>query len=117
MLVEKLPIKREWEFFDNDDVVITFSMKSLGVAIPLVGCSAFSQIRESCDEDGVLVSEGECTIVDNVISAAFSRASLENRVGQLLYGDLRLLTADGKRVTLLSFTALKQGTVSRPVGN
>lgn len=116
MLVEKLPIKREWEFYDDDDVVITFGMKDNGVAIPLTGTTPFAQIRDSTSDAGVLVSEAIITIVSDTIVATFARADLANLVGSTIYGDIRLTTADSKRLTLLSFSALMKSTISRPVG-
>ncbi len=115
MLAEKLPIKREWEFWDDDDVTITFSMKDTGVLIPLTGCTAFSQIRDSASDAGVLISDGQVSITSDIITTVFPRADLVGLVGSTVYGDLRLITVDTKHITLLSFSALMNSTISREV--
>jgi len=115
MLVENLPINRSWTFQDNDDVMVTFVMKEAGVVIPLVGCTVFSQIREEDNSEGVLVSEGSCTISEGIITVSYPRADLANQVGQTLYGDIRIRTAEDKLLTLLKFSAAMEATISREV--
>jgi len=115
MIVEKLPVKREWEFYDDDDVVVTFGMKENGVAISLAGTTPFAQIRTDRNETSTLVSQATISVVSDTIIATFSRADLAGRVGSTVYGDIRLITVDSKRITLLSFSAALLSSISRPV--
>jgi len=116
MQVEKLPIKREWDFYDDDDVVITFSMTDSGVAISLTGATPFAQIRTTPDANtGTLIAQGTCSVASDIITTTFAKADLADLVGSTIYGDLRLRTALNKSITLLSFSALINSTVSREV--
>jgi hypothetical protein len=115
MIVEKLPIKKEWIFQEDDDITITFSMKDNGVLVSLVGGTAFSQIRVGEDAASVLIATGTVTITANVITASFTKASIVPYVGKTIYGNIRFKDSAGKYLTLLKFSAEIESTNTREV--
>lgn len=113
MLVEKLPVKREWEFYDDDDVVITFSMKDSGTLIPLAGMTSIAEIRDADSSTATLLSTATCSITSDIITARFPLVDLANLVGSTVYGELRLLDTSSYKITLLKFTATMNATFAR----
>jgi len=114
-IVEKLPIRKEWKFQEDDDVTITFLMKENGTLVSLIGGTAFSQIREGEDAASTLISEGTVDITDNIITVVFSKADLAAYVGQIVYGNIRFKDVANKYLTLLKFSSEIESTNTREV--